>query len=424
MLADLRDAQSRGWVNQFLQEYRLNTQEGVALLSLAEAFLRVPDPETADSLIADKLGEGDWRSHKGKANSALVNTATWGLVIGRALTSDSEHASALRRLISRTGEPFVRQGVGAAMRMMGEIFVMGRNDRRSDRADAQARKCGLHRELRHAGRGGADLPRRGALLRILRGRDPRGRQGGGRGPFDLGQVVGAPSALRGRAIWPLRPQPDRAGRGAGDAGGGARHPLHHRRRGDRAAGDEPRHHRGGGRPAGAEGLGRARHGDPGLWQERPADRRLGRGARREDEAADRGAAGQGRLLGHRDQAHPGAGPCRLSPVHPQGGDRRLLPRLRPRHAGREAHLSRLRHPQCADRRHPARMGRRQPRLRVPAAARHGRRALRGPGPRAGLSHPHLRAGRRPSRPARLPRPPPARERRQFLASSTSSPTRP
>ena len=127
MLGLLREAQARGWVNQFLQEYRLNTQEGVALLSLAEAFLRVPDPETADSLIADKLGGGDWRSHKGKANSALVNTATWGLVIGRALTSDSEQASALRRLIARAGEPFVRQGVGAAMRMMGEIFVMGRN---------------------------------------------------------------------------------------------------------------------------------------------------------------------------------------------------------------------------------------------------------------------------------------------------------
>lgn len=126
MLADLREAQSRGWVNQFLQEYRLNTQEGVALLSLAEAFLRVPDPETADSLISDKLGEGDWRSHKGKANSSLVNTATWGLVIGRALTSDTEQASALKRLVARAGEPFVRTGVGAAMRMMGEIFVMGR----------------------------------------------------------------------------------------------------------------------------------------------------------------------------------------------------------------------------------------------------------------------------------------------------------
>ena len=80
MLAELRDAQSRGWVNQFLQEYRLNTQEGVALLSLAEAFLRVPDPETADSLIADKLGEGDWRAHKGKSQfdpGQLARPGAW-----------------------------------------------------------------------------------------------------------------------------------------------------------------------------------------------------------------------------------------------------------------------------------------------------------------------------------------------------------
>jgi RHH-type proline utilization regulon transcriptional repressor/proline dehydrogenase/delta 1-pyrroline-5-carboxylate dehydrogenase len=126
MLAELRAAQSSGWVNQFLQEYRLNTSEGIALLSLAEAFLRVPDPETADQLIADKLGTADWRSHKGKSNSALVNSATWGLVIGRALLGETEQASALKRLVARMGEPFVRQGVGAAMKLMGEIFVMGR----------------------------------------------------------------------------------------------------------------------------------------------------------------------------------------------------------------------------------------------------------------------------------------------------------
>ncbi len=126
MLGELRVAQSSGWVNQFLQEYRLNTSEGIALLSLAEAFLRVPDPETADQLIADKLGNADWRSHKGKSHSTLVNSATWGLVIGRALVSESEQASALKRLLSRAGEPFVRQAVGAAMRLMGEIFVMGR----------------------------------------------------------------------------------------------------------------------------------------------------------------------------------------------------------------------------------------------------------------------------------------------------------
>ncbi len=126
LIADLRAAQHSGWVNQFLQEYRLDTSEGVALLSLAEAFLRVPDPETADALIADKLGDANWRAHQGKSSSKLVNSATWGLVIGRALVSETSETSILRRLISRAGEPFVRQAVGAAMKMMGEIFVMGR----------------------------------------------------------------------------------------------------------------------------------------------------------------------------------------------------------------------------------------------------------------------------------------------------------
>ncbi|MHA6719828.1 L-glutamate gamma-semialdehyde dehydrogenase [Sphingomonas sp. RS6] len=125
LLADLRAAQNRGWVNQFLQEYRLNSSEGVALLSLAEAFLRVPDPETADLLIADKIGDADWKAHSGKSNSVLVNSATWGLMLGRALVGD-EKTGALRRLISRAGEPFVRQAVGAAMKRMGEVFVMGR----------------------------------------------------------------------------------------------------------------------------------------------------------------------------------------------------------------------------------------------------------------------------------------------------------
>jgi len=125
LLADLRAAQNRGWVNQFLQEYQLNSSEGIALLSLAEAFLRVPDPDTADFLIADKLGDADWRAHTGKSNSRLVNSATWGLVVGRALVGEGQ-AGPLRRLITRAGEPFVRQAVGAAMRMMGEIFVMGR----------------------------------------------------------------------------------------------------------------------------------------------------------------------------------------------------------------------------------------------------------------------------------------------------------
>jgi RHH-type proline utilization regulon transcriptional repressor/proline dehydrogenase/delta 1-pyrroline-5-carboxylate dehydrogenase len=126
LLADLRAAQGEGWVNRFLHQYRLNTAEGVALLSLAEAFLRVPDTETADALIRDKIGGADWAAHSGQSDSLLVNSATWGLVMTRALVGDSEQPSVLRRLVARTGEPFVRQAVGAAMRMMGQVFVMGR----------------------------------------------------------------------------------------------------------------------------------------------------------------------------------------------------------------------------------------------------------------------------------------------------------
>ena len=125
LLDALRAAQTDGWVNQFLQEYRLGTEEGTALLSLAEAFLRVPDPETADLLIADKLGDADWRAHKGQSASLLVNSATWGLVLGKAMVGD-QVSGALRGLVARAGEPFVRQGVGAAMRLMGQVFVMGR----------------------------------------------------------------------------------------------------------------------------------------------------------------------------------------------------------------------------------------------------------------------------------------------------------
>src|SRR3546814_15343052 len=78
MLAELRSTQASGWVNQFLQEYRLNTSEGIALLSLAEAFLRVPDPDTAAQLIAIKLGDADLPAQPRKENTTLDNTAHWG----------------------------------------------------------------------------------------------------------------------------------------------------------------------------------------------------------------------------------------------------------------------------------------------------------------------------------------------------------
>ena len=115
-------------VEGLVQEYSLSSQEGVALMCLAEALLRIPDTATRDALIRDKISEGDWKSHIGGGRSLFVNAATWGLVVTGKLTStvnDRSLAAALTRLIARCGEPVIRRGVDMAMRMMGEQFVTG-----------------------------------------------------------------------------------------------------------------------------------------------------------------------------------------------------------------------------------------------------------------------------------------------------------
>ncbi len=115
-------------VQGLVHEYSLSSQEGIALMCLAEALLRIPDAETRDALIKDKIAEGDWKSHLGGTKSLFVNAATWGLVVTGKLTStvsDGSLGSALSRLIARAGEPVIRRGVDMAMRMMGEQFVTG-----------------------------------------------------------------------------------------------------------------------------------------------------------------------------------------------------------------------------------------------------------------------------------------------------------
>lgn len=115
-------------VEGLVQEYSLSSQEGVALMCLAEALLRIPDVATRDALIRDKIAEGDWSSHIGGGKSLFVNAATWGLVVTGKLTStvnDRGLSAALSRLIARAGEPVIRRGVDMAMRMMGEQFVTG-----------------------------------------------------------------------------------------------------------------------------------------------------------------------------------------------------------------------------------------------------------------------------------------------------------
>jgi len=115
-------------VDALMQEFSLSSEEGVALMCMAEALLRIPDSATADRLIADKLGKGDWRSHLGESPSLFVNAATWGLLItGKLVATRSERglANSLTRLIAKGGEPLVRKGVDLAMRMLGNQFVAG-----------------------------------------------------------------------------------------------------------------------------------------------------------------------------------------------------------------------------------------------------------------------------------------------------------
>ena len=128
LVEKLREKTPSGGVEGLIHEYALSSQEGVALMCLAEALLRIPDDDTRDALIRDKIGGGDWRAHLGHSPSLFVNAATWGLLLtGRLTATSSEQglSAALVRLIGRGGEPLIRTGVNIAMRLMGEQFVAG-----------------------------------------------------------------------------------------------------------------------------------------------------------------------------------------------------------------------------------------------------------------------------------------------------------
>ena len=113
----------------FLAEYGLSTREGVALMCLAEALLRVPDSETIDALIEDKIGASDWAAHLGQSSSPLVNASTWALLLTGKVLGDAEAglAGVLMGAIKRMGEPVIRAAVAQAMRELGHHFVLGRD---------------------------------------------------------------------------------------------------------------------------------------------------------------------------------------------------------------------------------------------------------------------------------------------------------
>jgi len=140
----------QGALEAFMQEYDLSSEEGVVLMCLAEALLRIPDADTAEALIADKLSGADWESHLGKSNSVFVNASTWGLMLTGKLVRLGEGSSrsigkTLGRMVNRSGEPVIRQAIRQAMRIMGFQYVMGRDIGEAlDRADKRGNRIYRH----------------------------------------------------------------------------------------------------------------------------------------------------------------------------------------------------------------------------------------------------------------------------------------
>ena len=132
LVGEVRARRTRGGgLDAFLQEFDLSSREGVVLMCLAEALLRIPDSATADRLIRDKLVEADWAKHLGESDSLFVNASTWALMLtGRVLRFDDEGEEGLtatvRKFVAASGEPIIRRAVTSAMRIMGRQFVMGR----------------------------------------------------------------------------------------------------------------------------------------------------------------------------------------------------------------------------------------------------------------------------------------------------------
>ncbi|MEO5810566.1 MAG: bifunctional proline dehydrogenase/L-glutamate gamma-semialdehyde dehydrogenase PutA [Rhodanobacter sp.] len=123
-------AKDQGVVESFMRQYDLSSEEGILLMCVAEALLRIPDNATTDKLIRDKLGDANWHKHLGQSQSVLVNASTWGLMLTGELVNvedtRKDFTGSLRRVMKRVGEPAIRAAVRQAMRIMGHQFVMGR----------------------------------------------------------------------------------------------------------------------------------------------------------------------------------------------------------------------------------------------------------------------------------------------------------
>jgi RHH-type proline utilization regulon transcriptional repressor/proline dehydrogenase/delta 1-pyrroline-5-carboxylate dehydrogenase len=138
----------RPFLDAFLQEFGLSNQEGIALMCIAEALLRIPDDVTADRLIAEKLSTGDWSAHSGQSESLFVNASTWGLMLtGGILDLDpsikTDASGWMRKLTRKAGEPLVRLAVRRAMKIIGGEFVVGRSIEEALARSAREAEVGL-----------------------------------------------------------------------------------------------------------------------------------------------------------------------------------------------------------------------------------------------------------------------------------------
>ncbi len=186
-------ARQQGAVEAFMRQYDLGSDEGVLLMCVAEALLRIPDQATADALIRDKLGDANWKRHLGQSDSVLVNASTWGLMLTGKLVDLADDTKrdvhgAFQRLVGRAGEPVIRLAVRQAMKIMGHQFVLGRT---IDEALSRSRK-GDNANYRYS----FDMLGEGALttqdaLRYLEAYRAAIHAIGSTGPFD--DVFAAPS---------------------------------------------------------------------------------------------------------------------------------------------------------------------------------------------------------------------------------------
>ncbi|MHA2937842.1 bifunctional proline dehydrogenase/L-glutamate gamma-semialdehyde dehydrogenase PutA [Vibrio sp. RC27] len=149
LINDIRaDKKAVQMIDALLLEYSLDTQEGILLMCLAEALMRIPDAETADALIRDKLTVADWKSHLKGENSAFVNASTWGLMLtgkvcGLVGNSTPSPVSAISGLVNKLSEPVIRQAMNQAMAILGKQFVLGRTIEEANKNGAAKRKAGF-----------------------------------------------------------------------------------------------------------------------------------------------------------------------------------------------------------------------------------------------------------------------------------------